>query len=128
MGYQFLADLVLVVHFAFLAFVMFGGLLLFRWPRVVWLHVPLTLWGVVLELGGLICPLTPLENSLRRRAGESGYAGGFIEHYITSILYPSGLTRSTQVALGVLLAAGNAAIYWLVWRKTRRRPRQGPIG
>src|SRR3990172_7307050 len=89
--YSILADLVLVAHLAFLLFVVLGGLLVLRWPRVVWLHVPCALWGVTTEFAGLGCPLTPLEIALRHRAGETGYAGDFIAHYITATLYPAGL-------------------------------------
>lgn len=118
-----LADIVLVVHFAFVLFVVLGGLLVLRWPRVVWAHVPIAVYGAVIEFAGFICPLTPLENSLRRRGGEAGYEGGFIEQYITATLYPAGLTREIQVGLGVAVLVLNAAIYTVV--VTRRR-RAGP--
>lgn len=116
--YGFLADLVVVAHFLFVLFVVLGGLLVLRWPRVAWLHVPAAIWGAAIELGGGICPLTPLENSLRRQAGGTGYSGGFIEHYILPVLYPSALTRNIQLLLGILVIAVNLGIYsYLVYRK-----------
>lgn len=120
MLYRSLADAVLVVHFAFVLFVVLGGLLVLRWPRLAWVHVPVALYGVAIEFLGFVCPLTPLENSLRVRGGEAGYEGGFLEHYITAALYPSGLTREIQLVLGVLLLAFNAAVYALVIRRHRR--------
>jgi hypothetical protein len=117
-----LADAVVVVHAAFVAFVAVGGLLALRWRRLAWLHVPAFLWGAAIELAGWICPLTPLENRLRRAAGEAGYGGGFIEHYLIPILYPAGLTRAHQIALGVAVLAVNATIYGaLVVAAVRRR-------
>lgn len=116
--------MVVAFHFAFLLFVMFGGLLVLRWRRVVWLHIPCFLWGSWIEVSGGICPLTPLENRLRRAAGESEYAGSFIEHYIMAVMYPAGLTRTVQLGLAVGLVALNVAIYAWVIRK-RRRARSG---
>jgi len=109
--YRALADVVLIAHFAFVLFVVLGGLLVLRWPRLAWLHLPAAIWGVLIEYSGWICPLTPLENSLRTRGGEAGYSGGFIEHYIQPVLYPSGLTRSTQIVLGSLLLILNLTAY-----------------
>ena len=123
MLYRGLADLVLVVHFTFVLFVILGGLLVLKWPRVAWVHVPIAIYGAVIEFVGFICPLTPLELSLRRRGGEAGYEGGFIEHYITSALYPTGLTREIQLALGVGVLVLNAIVYTVVVR--RRRPARG---
>jgi hypothetical protein len=88
-----------------------GGLLVLRWPRLAWLHVPAAIWGVLIEYSGWVCPLTPLENWLRARGGESGYAGGFVEHYILRTLYPAGLTRGTQVVLGTLVLVINLVAY-----------------
>jgi len=124
MIYRVLAELVLVVHFAFIAFALFGGFLVIRWPRVVFVHVPCLAWGVFIELSGNICPLTPWENDLRRMAGDAGYTGGFIEHYLTSIIYPEGLTPSAQLVLAGILLATNAIAYALVWRR-RRAARRG---
>jgi hypothetical protein len=109
--YRALADLVLVVHLSFVLFVVLGGLLVLRWPKMAWLHVPAAIWGVFIEYAGRICPLTPLENSLRRSGGEAGYSGGFIEHYIQPALYPSGLTRGAQMVLGSLALIVNLTAY-----------------
>lgn len=114
-----LADLVLVVHFTFLAFVVVGGMLVLRWPKLAWLHLPAVIWGALIEFFGWICPLTPLENDLRHRAGEAGYTGGFIAHYVTRVLYPDGLTRGVQVVLGLLVLALNAAIYGTMLARAR---------
>ena len=111
MIYRALADVVLIAHLAFVLFVVLGGLLVLRWPRLAWLHLPAAIWGVLIEYSGWICPLTPLENSFRTRGGEAGYAGGFIQHYIQPVLYPSGLTRSTQIVLGSLLLILNLTAY-----------------
>ncbi len=119
MSYRLLADAVLLAHAAFVAFVVLGGLLALRWPRLAWLHLPAAAWGAGIEFAGGICPLTPLENHWRRLAGEQGYAGGFIEHYVLALLYPDGLTREVQLALGILVLAINAAIYAFVWRRKR---------
>src|SRR5687767_6199898 len=120
MFFRSAADLVLVVHLAFVLFVVLGGLLVLRWPRVAWVHVPVALYGAAIEFIGFICPLTPLEVWLRRRGGEAGYEGGFIEHYITAALYPTGLTRELQLALGVGVLAINALVYGMLLRRRRR--------
>lgn len=121
MIYGLLADAALVAHVAFVAFVVFGGLVVLRWPKVAWLHVPCALWGAWVEVAGWICPLTPLEISWRRRAGEIGYTGGFLEHYVVPLLYPAGLTREVQVGLGVAVVALNVVLYALAWRCWRAR-------
>ena len=122
MPYRLLADAVLVTHAAFVAFVMLGGLLAWRRPWLAWLHLPVVAWGMGIELTGGICPLTPLENQLRSLAGLQGYPGGFIEHYLLAWLYPDGLTRDVQLALGLLVLAVNVAVYAEAWRRLRRRP------
>ena len=119
MIYRLLADFVLIVHAAFVVFVMLGALLVLRWPRVAWVHVPVVLWGAGIEFLGGICPLTPLENHWRRLAGEEGYPGDFVEHYVVSLLYPDGLTRTAQIVLGLLALAVNVAIYLVVLRRRR---------
>lgn len=121
MPYRFLADLVLGLHFLFVLFVVLGGLLLVRWPRLVWIHLPAAVWGAVIELGGWVCPLTPLENMLRARAGEAGYEGGFIEHYILPVLYPGNLTRGIQLALAAVVIVVNLGIYGYVYRNAHHR-------
>jgi hypothetical protein len=119
MQYRLLADFLLLLHAGFVACVMLGGLLVLRWPRAAWVHLPLVLWGAGIEFLGGICPLTPLENHWRHLAGEQGYAGGFVEHYVFSALYPDGLSRTDQVALGLLVVAVNALIYGVAWRRRR---------
>ena len=118
---RLLADVLVGLHFGFVVFVVAGGFLAWRWPRTAWVHVPVALWGALIEFMGWICPLTPLENDLRRAAGEAGYAGGFIEHYVIPVVYPAGLTREIQLALGVAVVVMNAVAYGgLVWLRKRR--------
>ena len=123
MRYRGAADAVLLVHFAFVLFVILGGLLIFRWPRMAWVHAPVALYGALIEFAGFICPLTPLEVWLRRQGGEAGYSGGFIEHYITAALYPTGLTREVQFVLGTGVLLLNGIVYGL-WLRRRRRARR----
>jgi hypothetical protein len=118
-----LADLLVVVHLLFIVFVVVGGLLALRWPRVVWAHLPCAAWGALVEFTGWICPLTPLENHLRLLGGHEGYRGGFVDHYIVPIVYPPGLTHDTQVWLGVGVVVLNAAVYTVVVRRMRRARR-----
>ena len=119
--YSILADAVLVIHFLFVIFVALGGLLVLRWPRVAWLHVPAAAWGVAIEFFGWICPLTPLENALRARAGESTYHGDFIARYLMPFIYPEGLAREAQITLGLAALIGNVAIYAIALRRRRSR-------
>ena len=119
--YGLLADLTVIVHLAFVAFVVGGGALVLRWGRVALLHIPAAVWGVMIEYAGWICPLTPLENRLRALAGEEGYRGGFVEHYLLPALYPDGLTRTVQIVLGTLVLTLNAIVYFFVWRRSRLR-------
>ena len=116
-----LADAAVAVHALFVAFVLLGGALALRWQRVAILHLPAAAWGAWVEFTGTICPLTPLENQWRRAAGEAGYQGGFVEHYVVPVLYPEGLTPATQVALGAAVVAVNAAVYALAWRRAQRK-------
>jgi len=120
MPYGLLADAVLLTHAAFVGFVVLGGLLVMRWPRLAWAHLPVVAWGAGIEFAGGICPLTPLENHLRALAHEQGYTGGFVEHYVFGLLYPEGLTRTVQYALGSLVLAVNVAVYACAWRRHRR--------
>jgi len=123
MSFRALADLVVLTHLAFIVFVILGGLLALRWRWVPWVQVPAALWGAVIEVGGWICPLTPLENGLRERAGAAGYAGGFVEHYVLPVVYPGSLTRGVQIFLAVVVVVANALIYFVVWRRAVRRRR-----
>jgi hypothetical protein len=116
-----LADLVLGLHAAFVAFVIAGGLLVLRRPGLAWLHLPAAAWGAAIEFGGWICPLTPLENRLRAAAGEAGYAGDFLGHWLQLLLYPPGLTREIQLALGAGVLLVNGVVYALMLRRKLRR-------
>jgi hypothetical protein len=120
------ADVLVLLHLGFILFVALGALLVLRWPVLAWLHVPAVVWGIAIELaGGVICPLTPLENSLRQAADETGYAGGFIDHYLVPLIYPPGLTRGMQIGLGLGVAALNLLAYALLiarWRRARGKP------
>ena len=123
MAYRILADLVVGVHALFVVFVVFGGLLALRWPWAAAAHLPAAVWGTLIEFRGWVCPLTPLENSLRASAGQAGYEGGFIEHYLLPVLYPMGLTRGVQLVFGFLVIAVNVVVYGLVlWRRIRSKP------
>jgi hypothetical protein len=120
MGYRLLADVVVLAHTAFVGFVVLGGFLAWRWNWLAWLHLPCAVWGAVIEYQGWVCPLTPLENALRRRAGLEGYAGGFVEHYVLPTLYPAGLTRSLQAVLGTLVVVVNLIAYGVLLRRALR--------
>jgi hypothetical protein len=124
---RWFADVVLLIHFAFVLFVVLGGLLALRWPRVAYVHIPVALYGATIEFLGFVCPLTPLEIWLRRRGGEAGYRGGFVEHYIVSALYPTGLTREIQLGLGVAVLLVNAIVYLIWWRRRHAAKRFSDI-
>jgi hypothetical protein len=119
MFYRVLADLVAVSHFGFIVFVILGGLLVLRWRRVMWVHLPAALWGAAIEFWGWYCPLTPLENHLRRAGGSAGYSGGFIEEYLLPIIYPGQLTREIQIVLGIVVVLLNVVIYAVVSTRSR---------
>ena len=112
-----LADAVVVLHFGFVLFVLFGGLLALRRPRVIRLHLPAAIWGALIEFAGWTCPLTPLEKWLRREGNLGGYEGGFVEHYILPVLYPQALTRNIQLVLGLVVVLLNLFVYWRVLRR-----------
>jgi len=124
MLYGLMADLVLALHLAFVAFVVLGGFLVWRWRRLAWVHVPVALWGAAIAVTGFTCPLTPLENRLQRLGGRAGYQGGFIEHYVTAALYPAGLTREAQIVLGVAALVLNLLVYRRVVVAARRERRR----
>lgn len=119
MLYRIAADLVVVVHALFVVFVVLGGLLVLRWPSLAWLHLPAAAWGAAIEFGGWVCPLTPLENSLRRAGGQAGYGGGFVEHYLLPVLYPGDMGPASRLLLGALVVAVNLAVYGRVLRRHR---------
>jgi len=110
------ADAVLIAHLAFIVFALIGGVLVWRWPKLAWLHVPALAWAIFVEASGRICPLTPLENHFRIASGEAGYGGDFVAHYLLRLIYPEGLTRAVQVALALVVVAVNVAAYsrWLL--------------
>ena len=125
MIWRALADLILLLHLCFVLFVILGGVLALRWPRLASVHIPVALYGALIEFAGFICPLTPLENSFRRRGGEAGYQGGFIDHYVTATIYPAGLTRTAQLVLGVAVLVINGIVYTIWWRRRRARGAAG---
>jgi hypothetical protein len=117
--YSAAADAILILHLGFVLFVALGGLLVLRWPRVAWMHIPAAIWGIGIEFGGWICPLTPLENAFRERAGDQAYQGDFIARYLMPMIYPEGLTREAQVILGTAALVGNVIIYSIAVRRAR---------
>jgi hypothetical protein len=123
MPYRIAADAVLLIHLAFVMFVVLGGFLVFRWRRLMWVHVPAAIWGIWIEWSGSACPLTPLENEFRSRAGEAAYAGDFLDHYLVSFLYPRGLTSEAQLLLGLIVLVINGILYWKI---ARTPPHPGP--
>ena len=120
--YLLLADLIVLIHFLFVVFALLGGILVLKWKKLIWLHLPALLWGIFIEFSGWICPLTPLEIQLRRLAGADLYQGGFISHYLVPLIYPPGLTPDTQWLLGGILITVNIAIYsWVFICRQKRR-------
>lgn len=128
MRYRILADIVLLLHLGFILFAALGAFTVVRWPRLVWLQLPAAAWGVLIELANWTCPLTPLENWLRLRAGEAIYRESFVAHYLLPIVYPERLTRGIQVLLGLSVVAINALVYALVWKRRRPVRLAGPAG
>lgn len=126
MHYHLLANLTVLIHGLFIVFVISGGLLAWRWPKLVWMHLPALAWGLWIEISHSICPLTPLEKQFRQLAGEAGYDSGFIEHYLLPIIYPAGLTHDTQYLLAAILAAINLLAYGvLIKRRSTRHSSAG---
>lgn len=119
--YLFAADIVLLLHFAFILFVLAGGILVFRWHWLIWFHIPAALWGAVVVIAGWICPLTPVENMLRQAGGGQSYSGSFIERYLFPVIYPSGLDRETFIAMGVTVVVINLVVYTMFFFKKARR-------
>lgn len=126
MLYVVAAEAVLLLHAAFILFAVLGGLLVLRWRWLLCLHLPAAGWAAVVVIAGWVCPLTPIEQMLRAMAGQDGYGGSFIEHYLVLLIYPPGLTRPLQVGLGALVVAVNVAVYVGVWRQ-QRRPQESSI-
>jgi len=119
MIYVLMADAVVVLHGLFILFVILGGLLVLKWFRLAWVHIPCVVWGVLIEVFNWVCPLTYLENDLRAAGGLRGYSGGYIEHYLLPLIYPQAMTPAIQVGLGLTLLLTNLVVYFLVWRKHR---------
>lgn len=126
--FHLLADMVVFLHCAFVLFVLFGGAAALRWRHILWIHAPAALWGAIIELGGWVCPLTYLENSLRRMGGGPGYDVTFIERYLEPVLYPLGLTRHTQIIFGLAALGINLAIYYRFWKLRRISAEKIKIG
>ena len=124
MIYHLLANFVTLLHLAFVLFVVTGALLLLKWPRLAWLHLPAAIWGAMVEYTGWICPLTPIEYTLRTMAGESAYSSDFIGHYLLPLMYPAGLTRTIQIVLGTMVVLVNVTIYWQVFGRPRKGQEQ----
>jgi len=117
MLYALGADILLIIHLGFIVFVVLGGFLLLKWHWLIFVHFPAVLWGVMLEFQGWICPLTPLEQTLRQIGGQQGYTGGFIQHYLLPLIYPPALEGDIQFILGMLLILINVIIYlWVILR------------
>lgn len=121
MLYKILADLVVLLHLSFILFVLFGALLVFKYPRMVWIHLPVAIYGTLITFYRWLCPLTPLENHLRSLAGEQGYEGGFIAHYILPVIYPSGVTEGLTITMGLFVIVWNGIFYGLIiYRKIKK--------
>ena len=117
MFWRAFADFIILIHMSFIIFVLLGGFLAIQWRWLPWVHLPACVWGAAIELSGWVCPLTPLENWLRYKSGEAGYAGGFIEHYAYPVIYPAGLTHHIQIYLGIGVILLNTIAYTLVFRR-----------
>jgi hypothetical protein len=124
MWYRAGADLVVVVHLLFISFIVCGVFLTWRWPLIIWAHIPAVIYGALVEFAGFTCPLTLLENDLRQRAGDAGYRDGFIAHYLVKVIYPPGLTHGMQFGLGVLLLLVAVIGYWGFLRRRGRAGRE----
>jgi hypothetical protein len=124
--YGLLADVLVALHVAFIAFALLGALLVARWPRIAWLHLPAIAWAVLVEVNSWVCPLTPWEQELRAAAGQGGYRGGFVEHYVLPVLYPAGLTAYVQWVLALVVVVVNAVLYFRVLHRARHRNGSSP--
>ncbi len=117
-----MADILVVLHLVFILFVILGGFLVLKWQWLILFHLPSVVWGAFIEFRGWICPLTPLEQKFRAVAGEEGYSGGFIQHYLLPVIYPDALTRDMQFALGTSVVVINLAVYgWVIVSNIRRK-------
>jgi hypothetical protein len=123
MYYSVAADALVIAHLAFIIFVILGGLLLLKWPRLIYLHLPAVVWGTLVELLGWLCPLTPLELHYRMLGGETGYSESFVQHYLLPLIYPAGLTRDVQTLLAMCVITINLVIYAVIYVKYQRNSR-----
>ncbi|MBN2521871.1 MAG: DUF2784 domain-containing protein [Bacteroidales bacterium] len=122
MVYNFLSNLVVFLHLLFILFVCLGAFLVIKWPRIVWIHIPFALWGIVVEYFNMLCPLTPLENYFRKMSGGNTYETDFIERYIVPLIYPETLTRNLQFVLGSIVIVLNFAIYgFILYKRIKKR-------
>lgn len=121
MAYGVTADILVVVHLAFILFVAFGAVAVWKSPRLAWVHLPAVVWAVNVEMWGVICPLTPLEQWLRQRAGLVGYDGDFVARYVIPVIYPDALTRDAQLVIGGVIGVINMVAYALLWVAAIRR-------
>ena len=120
MSYYIAADFIVFLHFIFIVFVIAGGVLVFKWRWLIWLHIPAALWAALVEITGWRCPLTPIENMLRQAGGDQVYASSFIEHYLMPVIYPSGLNREMFIALGIGVIVINVIVYTILYVKRYR--------
>lgn len=117
MIYRIVADFLVILHLVFICFVIAGGLMVIKWRWIIFLHIPAAIWGILIEFYGWICPLTPWEQQLRYAGGQAGYSGGFIDHYIIPVIYPTDFTSELQVTLGIFVFLVNIIIYgWIIYR------------
>lgn len=121
MIFKILADLVLVLHFCFILFVLFGASLVFKYPRVIWFHLPIAAYGMLISFFRWVCPLTPLENTFRALAGEQGYETGFIEHYLLPLIYPGDLTSSIAITMGLFVLTLNGLLYGVLFYRNKKQ-------
>jgi hypothetical protein len=121
MLYQLAADLIIFLHFAFILFVLFGGLLVYKWRWLIWLHIPAAIWGAMTVIVGWVCPLTPLENWLRQASVGDIYSGSFLERYLTPVIYPSGLNKEMFIMMGVFVIVVNVIVYTILIVKNRNK-------
>ncbi|MBU4485781.1 MAG: DUF2784 domain-containing protein [Candidatus Delongbacteria bacterium] len=120
MYYRILTDFIVVIHLLFIIFVIFGGFLSLFKKWIIWIHIPVVIWGACVELFGWICPLTPLENWLRLGGDQQGYQGGFIEHYLMPVIYPENLTRNIQIVFGLSVLVINIVVYCILFFRSRQ--------
>jgi len=125
--YNIAADIVVFVHFTFIVFVLVGGVLVFKWRRLIWLHIPSAIWGAMIVMVGWICPLTPIENRLRHAGESETYTRSFIEHYLVPVIYPSGLDREMFIVMGMVVIVINVIVYIMLFVKYKREVKKNKL-